>query len=130
MEWDEFRRHLGDAEHGQLMLQPIDISGGQVSGVDDLSSASPSVINWEIDDAGVNRPRPGLATYTTTGLGTSLIIGMERWKSYVILVTADRKLWAIGDANPTLVQALSDSTSATQLEGIARPVFALGEASI
>jgi hypothetical protein len=109
------------------MLQPIDISGGQVSGVDDLSSAPSSVVNWEVDEAGINRPRPGLATYTTTGLGTSPVIGMERWKNYIILVTTDRKLWAISDANPSLVQALSDSTSASKLEGTTRPVFVIGE---
>jgi hypothetical protein len=113
------------------MLQPVDIAGGQVSGVDDLGAAPSSVVNWEIDEAGINRPRPGLATYTVTGaLGTSPVIGMERWKTYVILVTADRKLYAIEDHNPTYVNALSDSTSATQLQGILRPVFALGEESI
>lgn len=112
------------------MLQPVDISSGQVSGVDDLASTPSSVINWETDEAGVNRPRPGLATYTLTGLGTSPVIGMERWKNYIILVTTDRKLWAISDANPGIVLPLSDSTTATQLEGVLRPVFALGEASI
>lgn len=109
------------------MLQQVDITGGQVSGVDSLSAAASSVINWEVDEAGINRPRPGLATYTTTGLGTSPIIGLERWKNYVIAVTADRKLWAISDANPTVALALSDTTTATQLESTKRPVFAIGE---
>jgi hypothetical protein len=110
------------------MLQPVDISGGQVSGVDNLSSAASQVTNWEVDEAGINRPRPGLSSYVTTGtLGTSPIIGMERWKNYVILVTADRKLWAIQDALPTYVGALSDATSGSLLEGSLRPVFAIGE---
>lgn len=113
------------------MLQPIDITGGQVSGVDDLSSAPSSVLNWEMDEAGVNRPRPGLASYAVTGtLGTSPIIGLERWKTYVIAVTADRKLWAISDANPTFVLALSDATSASKLEGTTRPTFIIGESYV
>lgn len=110
-----------------MALQAVDISGGQVSGVDSLSPAPSSVVNWEVDEAGINRPRPGLASYTTTGLGTSPVIGMERWKNYVVMVTADRKLWAISDGNPTVVLPLSDSTTATQLEGMRRPVFAIGE---
>jgi hypothetical protein len=118
-------RHLG--EH--LMLAPVDIAQGQVSGVDSLASAPSSVLNWEVDDAGINRPRPGLATYSASGTGfaASPVIGLARWQNYVVFVTTDRKLWAISDANPTLVQALSDSTTATQLEGTTRPVFALGE---
>ncbi len=52
---------------------------------------------------------------------------MERWKNYVVMVTADRKLWAISDGNPTVVLPLSDATTATQLEGTFRPVFAIGE---
>jgi hypothetical protein len=109
------------------MLQPVDISSGQVSGVDSLSSAASAVVNWEIDEAGINRPRAGLATYTTTGLGTSPVVGMVRWKSYLVMVTQDRKLWAISDANPTVVLPLSDATSGTQLEGMRRPVFAIGD---
>lgn len=110
------------------MLQAIDISGGQVSGVDNLSSAPSSVVNWEMDEAGINRPRPGLASYAVTGsLGTSPVIGLERWKNYVILVTTDRKLWALADSAPTSVVALSDATAGSQLEGSLRPVFAIGE---
>lgn len=110
------------------MLQAVDISGGQVSGVDSLSPAASSVRNWEVDEAGVNRPRPGLTTHALTGFTTtSPVIGLERWKSYVIMVTEDRKLWAVNDSLPTSVIALSDSTTATQLEGAERPVFALGE---
>lgn len=109
------------------MLQPVDISSGQVSGVDDLSSASSSVLNWEVDESGVNRPRAGLASYTLSGFGTSPVIGIERWKSYLVMVTTDRKLWAVNDLLPTTVIPLSDGTTATGLEGSARPVFAQGE---
>lgn len=112
------------------MLQAVDIGGGQVSGVDSLSPAASSVVNWEVDEASINRPRPGLATYSTTGLGTSPVIGLARWSTYTILVTEDRKLWAINDTFPSLAAALSDATSATQLEGTARPVFAVGEQSV
>lgn len=110
-----------------MALQQIDTSSGQVSGVDDLSAASSSVINWAVDEAGVSRPRPGLATHTVTGLGTSPVIGMCRWSAYVILVTQDRKIWAIHDGVPDYAQALSTSSTSTQLEGDDRPTFVAGE---
>lgn len=109
------------------MLQPIDIAGGQVSGVDDLSSAASQVVNWTVDEAGINRPRPGLTSYTATGISASPVIGMCRWANYTIIVTQDRKIWAISDDNPTVAQAASSSSTATQLEGTERPTFVAGE---
>jgi hypothetical protein len=103
---------------------PISLEAGQVSAVDDMSPAPASVVNICVDAAGINRPRPGLVTYTTTGLGTSPLIGLYVWQTWVIGVTADRKLWALPSVVPTVWQALSDATAATQLDGAERPVFA------
>ena len=94
--------------------------------MDDLSPASSSVINWETDEAGISRVRPGLVSQSIDNLGASPVIGAEKWSHYTILVTEDRKLWAIDDLIPGYAAALSDGTSATQLEGTERPVFAFG----
>lgn len=108
------------------MLSQVDISGGQVSGIDSLSSAASSIINWEVDEAGINRMRAGLLSYTQTGLASSPVIGAQVWGDYLILVTDNRYIWAINKGAPTLVQALSTTTTSTQLEGTKRPTFALG----
>lgn len=109
-----------------MTLRQVPTSGGQVSGVDDLSSAPSSVINWECDDAGINRPRPGLATHALSNFGTSQVIGLHHWQAYVIVVTADRKIWAIHDSVPAWANACSTSSTATQLEGTQRPTFVSG----
>ncbi len=106
------------------MLGKIDISAGLVSTADDISAAPSMVINWLPDVAGVQRMRPGLSAYTTTGLGTSPIIGLYRWKTWVVAVTDDRQIWALPDGSPTAWQALSDATAATQLANVLPPVFA------
>jgi hypothetical protein len=89
-----------------------------------MSPAPNSITNWQVDQAEINRPRPGLVTYTTTGLGTSPLIGLYVWQTWVIGVTEDRKLWALPSVLPTTWQALSDATAATQLDGGERPTFA------
>lgn len=106
------------------MLVPVEIAGGQVSTVDTMSSATPVVRNFQMDVAGVNRMRPALVSYTTTGLGVSPLIGLHRWKTWLVGVTQDRKIWALPDATPTVWTALSDGTASTQLANTARPVFA------
>lgn len=107
-----------------MTLVPIDLSGGQVSTADTMSSAASSVVNWQTDVAGINRVRPGLVTYTTTGLGSAALIGLYRFKTYIIGVDSDRKIYALPDSAPTAWTSLSDATSATKLDGSRRPVFA------
>lgn len=89
-----------------------------------MSSAMQSVVNWQADVSGVNHVRPGIVAYTSTGLGTSAFVGLYRWKTWVVGVTADRRLWALPDAFPTTWTALSDGTAATGLDGTSTPVFA------
>jgi len=102
----------------------LTLAAGQVSAVDSASPAPQSVVNWQVDAADVNRPRPGLTAYTTTGLGSSPLIGLYVWRTWIIGVTQDRKLWALPETFPTAWTALSDATAATQLDGGQRPVFA------
>ncbi len=106
------------------MLAPADISAGLVSAADSMSPATSRLVNFIPDVAGVQRIRPALVSYPTTGLGASPLIGLYRWKTWIVGVTADRKIYAISDATPTVWGALSDATAATQLDGLARPVFA------
>lgn len=111
-----------------MTLQAIDISGGQVSGVDDLSAAPSSIVNWEVDESGINRPRAGLATHSVSGLPSTAVRGLTYWKDHVIAMTSDRYIWAIPDGTPAHVQAASTSATSTQVEGAASFVtFALGD---
>lgn len=107
------------------MLASVDISAGLVSTADDMSSATSKLVNWLPDVAGIHRIRPALISYTTTGLGTAPLIGLYRWKTWVIGVDSDRLIYALPDATPALWQLLSDPADPlTQLAGVARPVFA------
>src|SRR6185369_12596932 len=95
-----------------------------VTSVDDTADVSQSVINFQVDLSGINRKRPALTSYATTGLGSSVLIGLYVWQTWLIGVTQDRKLWAMSQTAPTVWQALSDATAATKLDGGLRPVFA------
>jgi hypothetical protein len=89
-----------------------------------MSAASSSVMNLTPDVAGVQLMRPGLVTYATTGLGTAPLIGLHRYRTFMIGVDSDRKIYALPDGAPTAWTALSDATAATKLDGSLRPTFA------
>lgn len=111
-----------------MALQPVDISSGQVSGVDDLSPAASSVVNWEIDESGISRPRAGLVTHTVANASTNPSIGLARWKTYIVNVTSDRYVRVLSEAAPTNFQVVSTATATTQLGGVApRATFAVGD---
>lgn len=110
-----------------MAFQPIDTSSGQVSGVDDLGSAASSVVNWEPDESGVLRPRAGLATYSVTGAGSSPSIGLCRWKQFIVDVTSDRYVRALPDTSPSAFNVVSTSDVTTQLAGMARATFVIGD---
>jgi len=109
-----------------MPFAPVTISDGQVSGVDDLGAAASSVVNFEVDEAGINRPRPALSTYAVTGL-TSNINGLEKWSAYTIATDTDRKIYAVADASPSSAAAVSTAAATTKIEGSKRPTFAAGE---
>lgn len=109
------------------MVVPIDISGGQVSGVDSLGPTPSRIVNWEVDESGINRQRPGLASIDVNGLPSSPVIGLQRWSKYLIALTEDRYLWIVPDISPGESLEGSTSSSDTQLEGSLRPTFAIGD---
>lgn len=103
---------------------PIPFYQGQASGLSELSGASPLVLNFLPDAAGALHVRPGIGAWSDFPAvvpNASAVIGLFPWRQYLIFVTEDRKIWAW--LAPGLVVALSDSTSATQLDGSLRPVF-------
>src|SRR5216110_3763269 len=106
------------------MISAVDISAGLVSTADPMSAATSKLVNFLPDVAGVQRIRPALVSYSTTGLGTAPLIGLYRWKTWIIGVDSDRLIYALPDLTPTVWQSLSDATAATKLAGIGRPVFA------
>src|SRR5687767_1444331 len=109
-----------------MALQQVDIASGLVSGVDDLSAAASSVVNWETDEAGIGKPRPGLAAYTVANAGDYPSIGLVRWKNYLVNVTSDRYIRVLPDSSPASFQVVSTSDTATQVPGASRVTFALG----
>ena len=124
-----------------MSFAQITTSDGQVSGVDDLSTAASSVINWETDDAGVNRPRPGLAAYSVTDLGATAVNGLDRWLQYMVVTTTDGSVYAVHEDSPTQAIVLShDNIPPTtlgntlsvrsHLSGGKRPTFVEGEEAI
>lgn len=90
------------------MLTPVNISDGQVSGVDDLSAAASSVINWETDEASISRPRAVLTELEVlvrfasgvSSAATAPYIGADRWKTFVVAVNEDREFFSISDVVP------------------------------
>jgi hypothetical protein len=104
-------------------ISPVPISGGENLSADPATQATTLVANTSIGPAGENSQRAGLVDTVVTGLGTSPVIGSWPWLGYLVLVTADRKVWALSEGAPTTAVALSDATAATQLPGTARPVF-------
>ncbi len=111
-----------------MPFAPVTITDGEVTGVDSLSSAASSVVNWEIDEAGVNVPRPPLEAYSVTNIGTSPFIGAERWKQYLIWVSTDRYVRMMHESGPAVGTVLSTSSTSTQIEGTAsRVTFVSGD---
>ena len=109
---------------------PITISDGQVSGVDSLSAAASQVVNWDIDDAGISKPRAPLVSYSATGTNAFSVTGLEHWNEHVVGTHADGSWWAIPDGGPTAAIAINDTSAPTQLVGGRRPVFALGAVDV
>lgn len=105
-------------------VAPIGISGGVNTSADAATKATTTATNLTIGPAGENTQRPGLVDASTTGMGAAPINGAYKWRTWVIFVDSDRKLWAMPEGAPYTVVALSDATAATQLAGTARPVFA------
>ena len=107
-----------------IAVAPIGISGGVNVSADAASRATSTATNVTLGPAGENTQRPAFTDTETTGMGAFPINGAYRWRTWVIFVDADRKLWAMSEGAPYTVVGISDSTAATQLAGVRRPVFA------
>lgn len=108
----------------EINTPAIPTTGGINLSADPATQATTRVANTSIGPAGENTQRAGLLDTVVTGLGASPVIGMWQWRSWMVLVTADRKVWALSEGAPTVAVALSDATAATQLAGALPPVFA------
>lgn len=103
----------------------VDIAGGQVSGVDSLSSAASFVDNFEVDEAGINHVRPPLQLINydvaapvngLSAFGDWLVAsydGTDEWRAFYAL-------------DYTRVLSLNDTTQASKLTGNGRGVFVQG----
>lgn len=109
---------------GESTTTDINFAQGEAQGLEELAGASPKLWNLMASPDGTARVRPLLTTWTDfqTGVATATnVIGLFVWRTYVVFVTDDRKIWAyLGPGN---VVALSDATSTTQLDGTGRPIF-------
>jgi hypothetical protein len=102
---------------------PIKFGGSESPAVEELSGGRPPQINVVTDATGAVRVRPGISAWSGFPAAipnASPVIAMGAWNGNLIYVTADRKIWAVSAG---AVTALSDGTSATQLDGGLRPVI-------
>lgn len=107
-----------------LTISPVPIDGGQNTSADPTTYATPFVANMALGPVGENYQRDGLVDTHTTGLGTSPVIGLYQWRDWLVIVTDNRRVWAMPRGAPYTVVAISDpADTATQLAGTARPVF-------
>lgn len=113
-------------------VQPIPFAQGQMSGLDPLSGAGRLLLNFLPDAGGALYQRPGIQDFddfpNDSIPNASPVIGMFEWRGYVLYVCEDRTIWAL--IAPGLVQALSDATAATQLDGTGLPVWTYDQARV
>lgn len=106
---------------------PIDFASGQQSSNEPLGGAIPQTVNVLVDSVGAMHVRPGISAWADFGASPSLssstsVDGISVWNGYVVYETSDRRLHA--QVSPNNGVDISDTTSATQLDGGSRPVFA------
>lgn len=105
--------------------QPIPFSAGEASGLDELSGASPALINCLPDAAGALHVRPGIKAWPGFS-GVTLpaaIIGLYPWRQWILIVCEDRSLWAWEAAGSVLNLSYS-------LGGTGRPVFTYDQSRV
>jgi hypothetical protein len=100
---------------------PLAFGLGQSSGVEELSGAPSLSANVLFDAGKAVRRRPAVVAWDDfpAPVTASPVTHISIFGNYVVFVTEDRKLHAW--LAPGLVQELSDSTSASQLDGDRRP---------
>ena len=107
---------------------PVDFGAGQASGLAELAGATQLLWNFLPSPDSSIKVRPLVNAWSDFPAApeASPVIGIQPYGQYVVYVTQNattgvRKLWAwLGPGN---VVALSDATTATQLDGTLRPIF-------
>lgn len=128
------------------MLVQVNIADGQVSGVSDLAPVCSSLINWDVDESGANKPRATLQTYTQTGLGAYPVVGLARIGYHLLIAAYDsarertvppfnqehnHRLYYINEkAAPTVATAISVADVGEGAFGLKRPTFVVGSTGI
>jgi hypothetical protein len=111
--------------------EPVSFADGQ-SSLEELSGASPALVNFLVDAGNALHQRPGITTWAdfpATVPDASAVIGIYAWRQFIIYVTADRRIWCWeGSGNVVALSSATDTT--TQLDGTARPVFAYDTARV
>jgi hypothetical protein len=107
---------------------PIDFASGQQSSNEPLGGAISSMMNVLVDATGAVHVRPGISAWSGFSASPSYsastsVDGITVWNEMPVYVTSDRRL----HAQPALGYGvdISSATTATQLDGSTRPVFAL-----
>lgn len=120
-----------------MPFSKVDISGGQVSGVSDLSSAPSSAINWHIDQAGVSTSRSGLSAIyygaaASRYAGAGGCNGLAIWAdSYIVMVFESGDWFYSTPAAPTTAVLIAARLTANALQGNGlRPTFVVGENNV
>ena len=121
-----------------MPLVPVNISDGQVSGVSDLAPVCSSLVNFDVDEAGANRPRATLQTYSVTGLGAYPVDGIARIAGYMFITARDterekditnaqrrnHRAYYINEVFPATAGTVT--IDAGEWAGIRRPTFVVG----
>lgn len=108
-------------------MLPIPFADGLASGLDELSGASPVQTNVVVDGGGALRQRPGISPWSvfpSSGYQAQSIIGMVIFRSKVVYVSADRRIWSLDTDGD--ITALSDGDPVTMLDGTGYPTFVVG----
>src|SRR6478609_2429575 len=103
--------------------RPINFTSGQQSDSEPLGGATPLVVNLFVDQTGSMRTRPGISAwdgFPTTIPNASPVVAMAVFNGQLVYACDDRTVWVV--QAPGTVQALSDGTAATRIDGATRPV--------
>jgi hypothetical protein len=100
---------------------------GQQSSVDPLAGATPCAVNVLVDDGGAVHLRPGISTWSAFAkpplFAASAVQGIQVFQGSLVWITADRLIHRLVADNYAV--DLSSASATTQLDGSARPTFAV-----
>lgn len=105
---------------------PVDLipfDAQEAAGLEQLSGAPPLMANALTDVAGTRIARPGISPWPVFPLvppTDSAVMGMTGFSTFLIYITADRRIWAI-DSETGLITVLSDGSFTSLLDGTLRP---------